>query len=51
MWRLLLPGTPFPTCGMPEDFVAAGERTELATASGCDDVATAAGEQQRSTQS
>jgi hypothetical protein len=28
LWRMLLPGTPFPACGMP----AAGEQTEPATA-------------------
>ena len=44
LWRALLPGTPFPACGMP----AAGERGEQATGSCRDD---AAGEQQRPAQS
>jgi hypothetical protein len=46
LWRLLLPGTAFPACGMPEDLGPNGEHTEPA-ALDRDDAATAAGERQR----
>ncbi len=32
LWQILLPGTPFPACGMPENSdAAAGESVEPAT--------------------
>ena len=50
LWRTLMPGTPFPACGMPNN-LAAGERTEPETALRRDDAPTAAGERQRQAQS
>jgi hypothetical protein len=28
LWRMLLPNTPFPACGVPENFDSAADRSE-----------------------
>jgi hypothetical protein len=48
LWRLLLPGTPFPACGVAEDSTAdSSERVALAENSRDDEAPADAGEPQR----